>query len=41
MWGRRTMEAPVGELTELGVKRAKAGRHVDGDGLMLVVRPSG
>ena len=31
----------VGELTELGVKRAKEGRHVDGDGLMLVVRPSG
>jgi integrase len=41
MWGCRTMEAVVGELTELGVKRAKEGRHVDGDGLMLVVRPSG
>jgi integrase len=31
----------VGELTEFGVKRAKAGRHVDGDGLILVVRASG
>jgi integrase len=31
----------MGELTELGVKRAKEGRHVDGDGLMLVVRASG
>lgn len=31
----------MGELTELGVKRAKEGRHVDGDGLMLVVRPTG
>jgi integrase len=31
----------VSELTELTVKRAKEGRHVDGDGLMLVVRPSG
>jgi integrase len=31
----------VGELTELSVKRAKEGRHVDGDGLILVVRPSG
>jgi integrase len=31
----------VSELTELSVKRAKEGRHVDGDGLMLVVRPSG
>src|ERR1700751_5535183 len=31
----------MGELTERGVKRAKEGRHVDGDGLMLVVRPSG
>jgi integrase len=31
----------VGELTELSVKRAKEGRHVDGGGLMLVVRPSG
>jgi integrase len=35
------MEAAVGELTELGVKRAKEGWHVDGDGLMLVVRASG
>jgi integrase len=35
------MEAAVSELTELGVKRAKEGRHVDGDGLMLVVRASG
>jgi hypothetical protein len=37
------MEAAVGELTELGVKRAKVGRHVDGNGngLMLVVRPTG
>jgi hypothetical protein len=41
MWGRRTTEAAVGELTELGVKRAKEGRHVDGGGLMLVVRPTG
>src|ERR1700733_16232902 len=31
----------MGGLTELNVKRAKEGRHVDGDGLMLVVRPSG
>ena len=31
----------MSELTELSVKRAKEGRHVDGDGLMLVVRPSG
>jgi integrase len=31
----------VGKLTELGVKRAQEGRHVDGDGLMLVVRASG
>jgi integrase len=31
----------MGELTELDVKRAKEGRHVDGDGLMLVVRSSG
>jgi integrase len=31
----------LGELTELSVKRAKEGRHVDGDGLMLVVRRSG
>jgi integrase len=28
----------VGELTELLVKRAKEGRHLDGAGLMLVVR---
>jgi integrase len=35
------VEAAVSELTELGVKRAKEGRHVDGDGLMLVVRASG
>jgi integrase len=41
MWGHRTMEAALGELTELGIKRAKEGRHVDGDGLMLVVRASG
>jgi integrase len=34
-------EAFMGELTELGVKRAKEGRHMDGDGLMLVVRASG
>jgi Arm DNA-binding domain len=33
--------ADVSELTELTVKRAKEGRHVDGDGLMLVVRPTG
>ena len=31
----------MGQLTELGVKRAREGRHVDGDGLMLVVRASG
>ena len=31
----------MAKLTELGVKRANAGRHVDGDGLMLVVRGSG
>jgi integrase len=31
----------MGELTELGVRRAKEGRHMDGDGLMLVVRASG
>ena len=31
----------MSELTELGVKRAKEGRHVDGNGLMLVVRPTG
>jgi integrase len=31
----------VGELTDLGVKRAKEGRHGDGGGLMLVVRASG
>jgi integrase len=31
----------LGELTELEVKRAKKGRRVDGDGLMLVVRASG
>ena len=33
-------ENQVGELTELDVKRAKEGRHADGDGLMLVVRAS-
>jgi hypothetical protein len=31
----------MGNLTELGVKSAKEGKHVDGDGLMLVVRASG
>ena len=31
----------MGKLTELGVKSAKEGQHVDGDGLMLVVRASG
>jgi hypothetical protein len=34
MWGRRTMEAAVGELTELGVKRA-GDRHAIGGGLYL------
>lgn len=31
----------MGNLTELGVKSAKAGMHGGGDGLMLVVRASG
>jgi integrase len=44
VWGWNTSqleERAVGELTELSIKRAKEGRHVDGDGLMLVVRASG
>ena len=41
MWVHRMMEAAIGDLTELLVKRAKEGRHVDGAGLMLVVRPTG
>lgn len=31
----------MGKLTVLAVKAAKAGRHADGDGLYLVVRPTG
>ncbi|PHP17450.1 hypothetical protein CG471_22810 [Sphingobium sp. IP1] len=31
----------MGKLTALQVKSAKVGRHVDGDGLMLVVKDSG
>ncbi|MDE0878312.1 MAG: integrase arm-type DNA-binding domain-containing protein [Sphingomonas bacterium] len=31
----------MGKLTALGVKTAKPGRHADGDGLYLLVKPSG
>lgn len=31
----------MGKLTALGVKSAEAGRHGDGDGLYLLVKPSG
>jgi integrase len=34
-------EAPVGKLNALKVQKAKPGRHVDGQGLCLVVRPEG
>ena len=35
------MGSTLGKLTVLSVKNAKSGRHVDGDGLCLVVKPSG
>lgn len=31
----------MGKLTALSVRNAKVGRHVDGDGLCLIVKPSG
>lgn len=31
----------MGKLTAVGVKNAKPGRHADGDGLYLVVKPTG
>ncbi len=31
----------MGKLTALAVKNAKEGRHADGDGLYLLVKPSG
>ena len=31
----------MGQLTALSVKNAKAGRHADGDGLYLLVKPTG
>ena len=39
MWGRMAKKAAG--LTALVVRQAGPGTHVDGDGLMLVVRPSG
>lgn len=35
------MGSIMGKLTELRVKNAKPGRHIDGDGLHLQVKPSG
>ena len=35
------MAKAVNRLSAAGVKTAKPGIHVDGDGLMLVVKPSG
>lgn len=32
---------PMGKLTIAGVRNAKPGRHADGDGLYLLVKPSG
>ena len=31
----------MGKLTALSVKNAKPGRHADGDGLYLLVKPTG
>jgi hypothetical protein len=31
----------MGKLTAIAVKSAKAGRHQDGNGLMLLVKPTG